>query len=168
MNTIIIEEREEKQALITRERVGMFKLASVMGPAYIKIQAAAKACGTTLDCAPFTSYVVEDWAKTTSMGFFGMLRSAFTQKWELEMGFESACAVPTETGIESIVIPGGRYVKTMHYGPYHKVGDTYKKVYAFALKEGVTLGGKSYEFYLNDPREVKPAEYKTEVLVPIL
>lgn len=48
-----------------------------------------------------------------------------------------------------------------------KVGETYKKLDAYAKKKNLKLENASYEFYLNDPQKVSKDKLETEILVPI-
>lgn len=160
---------EEKEAVVIKDKVGMFKLASVMGPAYRKIQEVSQFEGLHLDKVPFTSYVVQNWKKTTQMGFFGMLVNVLFHKWEIEMGFiiNGEATLDHVDDIDVISIPGGKFLETTHIGAYKNVGETYKKLYAFAEENNLTMGGKSYEFYENDPTCTPEKELSTKVLVPL-
>jgi len=60
-----------------------------------------------------------------------------------------------------------QYVKTFHYGPYQKVGATYKKMYAWAKAKDLSFENESIEFYLNDPRGTKKESSKTMALIPV-
>lgn len=52
-------------------------------------------------------------------------------------------------------LPKQFYVKTIHQGPYQKVGATYKKMYFGAMSKNIDLLDESIEIYLNDPKETK-------------
>lgn len=160
---------EEKQAIVIKDKVGMMKLASIMGPAYSKIQEVCQFEGVHIDEVPFTSYVVENWQKTTQMGFFAMIANVLFHKWEIEMGFliNGKAALDHLDDIDVITIPGGQYLEAKHIGPYQKVGDTYKKLYAFACKNNLAMGPKSYEYYENDPTITPQEKLETKVLVPL-
>lgn len=161
---------EDKQAIVIRDTVGMMKLASIMGPAYSKIQEVSQFEGIHIDEVPFTSYVVDNWEKTTQMGFFGMIASVLFHKWEIEMGFliNGKATVDHVDDIDVITIPGGQFLETKHMGPYQKVGDTYKKLYAYASENNLILGPKSYEYYENDPSITPQEKLETRVLVPLV
>ncbi len=159
---------KERKALIISDSLGMFKLAKAMGAAYPKIKSYLDSNNVIYNSAPFTSYVVDNWEKTVNMSGFSMVLSVFTQKWIIEMGYEIEGELENKDDMTVITLPSDEYIETMHIGPYQKVGDTYKKIYAFSEKGGRKLGGKSYEYYLNDPKETSKEKLETRVLVPLL
>ena len=158
--------REQQKALIIKDSVGTLKLAKVMGPAYAKIMDYLKGKNVEL-CTPFTSYHVGNWEETVNMSGLKMFFSLFTKKWDIEMGFEVPANIDGSGEIQAITLPAGKYLQTMHIGPYNKVGESYKKIYKYAKEQKHTLGNCSYEFYLNDPRETPQNKLETQILVPV-
>ena len=59
------------------------------------------------------------------------------------------------------------YLRAMHYGPYQKVSETYRKMWNYANENKLKLENESFEFYLNDPTTVKKENIETEVLIGI-
>lgn len=161
-------ELNERQALVKTDSVGMFKLAKVMGPAYISLKSYLEDKKIEFNPIPFTSYAVDNWEETVNLKGLKMLINIFTKKWDIAMGYEISEEINLTDDMQLIILPAGKYIETMHMGPYQNVGETYKKIYAFAQTEGVKLGDKSYEYYMNDPREVSKKELETKVLVPIV
>lgn len=157
----------EKKALVKTASLGMFKLAKAMGEAYCNLKDYLEKNNIEFNQIPFTSYAVDDWEKTVNLKGFKMLINIFTKKWDIEMGYEVVGDVKEKDDMDVIALPAAEYIETMHIGPYQNVGETYKKIYEYAQKEGYTLGNKSYEYYLNDPREVTKDKLETRVLVPI-
>lgn len=159
--------RDEQKALVISDTVGMMKLAKVMGPAYRKIQAHLKEKGIEPVSAPLTSYVVDNWEETVNMKGLKAFFSVFTKKWQIQMGFE----VPDDTEgtdtIEVIHLPAGEYLQTTHFGPYQKVGETYKKIYYHAKEQNLIPGVRSFEYYVNDPTKVTKDKLETRILVPV-
>jgi len=65
------------------------------------------------------------------------------------------------------VQPGGKFLSTVHTGPYKKIGAAYEAVMSHARDNSIELTVPSREVYLTDPNQVKsPAENVTEVLIP--
>lgn len=159
--------KEAKSALVITESVGTFKLGKVMGPAYMEIQNYLNQNGIQIKEAPFTIYQVENWEETINMSGLKAIISLFIKKWNIEMGFEIPESMEGVGRIKPITLPRGQYLQTMHLGPYHKVGDSYKKIYQFSKENGYALGNCSYEYYLNDPRETPKDKLETKVIVPI-
>ena len=161
--------RDAQTALVIRDQVGMFKLPKVMGPAYMKIARYLEENGITPKEAPFTSYHVGNWNDTINMKGFKAVLSALMKKWDVEMGFPLPSDVDLRGNdvINSITLPGGEYIKTLHVGPYQSIGAAYKAIYQLAKQEDLVLRHKSYEFYLNSPREVTKDKLETRILVPV-
>jgi AraC family transcriptional regulator len=66
-------------------------------------------------------------------------------------------------------IPGGKYARTVHVGPYEQLGDAWARLMGEWLPaSGYRIGpGVTYEVYLNDPSRVAKEELRTELYVPI-
>ncbi|OPY38203.1 MAG: Bacterial transcription activator, effector binding domain [Methanoregula sp. PtaU1.Bin051] len=69
--------------------------------------------------------------------------------------------------IRAYDLPGGKMVRTVHYGPYETCEPTYLKLFSWIAEKGLIINGPVREIYPNDPREVKPEEIITEILVPV-
>jgi effector-binding domain-containing protein len=92
---------------------------------------------------------------------------AFTKKWHFQAGIPTGIQLETSGLMNCRKIGKKSYIKTVHHGPYHKVGQTYKKMYAWAKERDEVLGDESIECYLNDPRETKKSMLETMVLIPV-
>lgn len=64
-------------------------------------------------------------------------------------------------------LPGGRMVRAVHHGPYETCESTYLAVFSWIESHHLRVAGPIREMYPNDPREVKPEEILTEILVPV-
>ena len=64
-------------------------------------------------------------------------------------------------------LPGGRMVRTLHRGPYDTCESTYLALFSWMEKHHLRIAGPIREIYPNDPREVRPEEIITEILVPV-
>jgi effector-binding domain-containing protein len=69
--------------------------------------------------------------------------------------------------IEVYPLPGGKMVRTVHKGPYETCESTYLALFSWIEHHHLQIAGPIREIYPNDPREVKPEEILTEILVPI-
>ncbi|MBF0433011.1 MAG: GyrI-like domain-containing protein [Fibrobacteria bacterium] len=166
---ITVIKREETRALAISEKVGTMKLGKVMGPAYMLIMDLMKKAGVECgkDNIPFTVYKNIDWEQQNKTGLFAMINMMFFHKWDMDIGIPCPETVKAEGRAREIKLQAGEFVQTMHRGPYMKVGETYKKIQAYAMGKGIKLKNYSIEFYQNDPRETPATELKTEVLVPV-
>jgi AraC family transcriptional regulator len=72
-------------------------------------------------------------------------------------------------GLSELVIPGGRYARTTHLGPYQTLGDTWSRLMGEWLpRSEYRVGdGVSYEVYRNNPMNAKPEELITDIYVPL-
>lgn len=166
---ITIKEIPPSPALSIKAEVGTFKMAKIMGPAYEKIMAHYQANNieTTENDIPYCIYHDVDWGAMKQKGLLPMIKLMFFHTWKLEMGIPAKGACSPAENMVSAVFPSGKFLSTIHKGPYMKVSETYNKLIAYAEQNGLSFNSYSVERYLNDPREVKSSEIQTEVLVPL-
>ena len=84
------------------------------------------------------------------------------------------CACRSLTGIcrssyefQTRVLPAATVARTVHVGPYDKLEKAYGAIMAWIPKHQFDVAGPIQERYLNSPDEVPPADYRTEIEVPI-
>lgn len=167
---ITILTREKQHTICISDTVGTFKLGKIMGPAYEEIYSTITGQNIELDenNVPFTIYNDLDWSRINQSGFFAMIYLLFFHQWKIDMGIPCPESVKVQRRQKSLSIEAGKFLQTLHIGPYQKVGDTYKKMIAYANQENLSIKNKSIEFYRNDPRYTPQSELKTEVLIPLL
>jgi len=86
---------------------------------------------------------------------------------------DAAVAVPDgvalPAGLTEQRVPGGRYARTLHVGPYEQLGTAWGRF----KREGLEArghrrrDGASYEVYLNDPMQTPKEALQTELYIPI-
>jgi AraC family transcriptional regulator len=92
---------------------------------------------------------------------------------ESELRSDAAIVIPPDVrvpdGLTEQQVPGGRYAKTTHLGPYSELGDTWARFMGQWLpSSNERLGsGVTYEIYLNTPAEVPPEQLRTELYMPL-
>jgi effector-binding domain-containing protein len=64
-------------------------------------------------------------------------------------------------------LAGGPAAVTVHHGPYAEIGPAYHTISGWVRDHGHELNGGPREVYLNDPSQLDPADYRTEVQWPI-
>lgn len=71
--------------------------------------------------------------------------------------------------VHAIDLPGGRYAVLIHKGPYAELEKAYKWLYGTWLPQsGEEPDDRPcYEEYLNNPRDLPPAEWLTEICLPL-
>lgn len=75
---------------------------------------------------------------------------------------------PSELGkVRLAAIDEGRSVQMLHQGPYADAEEAIARMRAFAEEQGLTLGGRHHEIYLNDPREVDEGDLLTVLRRPV-
>lgn len=72
-----------------------------------------------------------------------------------------------ELGVQTIV--KGEYAMTTHFGPYQKLGDTYRKLFGEWLpRSGREVAtAPCFEIYLNAPDSTEPEDLLTDIHVPL-
>ncbi|HEY4219085.1 MAG TPA: GyrI-like domain-containing protein [Gemmatimonadaceae bacterium] len=86
---------------------------------------------------------------------------------------DAGIVVPSDmklpSGVTEQTIPGGEYATAVHTGPYAGL----PAFWAQLTGEWLPTSGRrraeglSYEFYLNNPMQVPPAELRTEIRIPL-
>ncbi len=165
---IHIAEHGARHALEIGVEIPMWKIAKTFADNFPRIGAHIEASGATCSGAPYGRYLEVDWSCMDGGGFFAMLKMMLTQKLKLQVGMPVAEPVPGSGDITSVEIPGGKFVETIHRGPYQKLGDTYKKLLAWADAQGVRLDDVSIESYINDPTTVPKDQIETLIQVRVL
>jgi effector-binding domain-containing protein len=78
-------------------------------------------------------------------------------------------AVVADSGeMTSRVLPAATVARTVHLGPYDRLGDAYGELSEWIGDHGFVVVGVARERYLNEPGpDVAPADYLTEIDLPI-
>lgn len=168
-NDIKIIENEIGYVIEIEENVSMFKMPKLMGQNYKTIFAyfAEKGIQNSEDTIPYTRYLDIEWEKQMKRGAIGNMVDAFTKNWHFHVGVPSTKKLGNKDRMISNKISQKKYIGTMHYGPYQKVGNTYKKMWKFAQDNNLKIDNESIEYYLNDPTTVTKDKIETEVLIGI-
>ncbi len=164
---IEIIDKEIGNVLEIEENIPMWKMPSTMGSDFKAILEYIQKHGNVNTESPYARYLGIEWESQINKGFLTNLIEVFTKKWHFQSGIPVSKKIKATSPMKSTFLGNAQYVKTIHHGPYHKVGDTYKKMYTWAIGQNLELVDESIEFYLNDPREVKKEELETMVLIPI-
>jgi effector-binding domain-containing protein len=82
------------------------------------------------------------------------------------IGFEVDDAVPGDGTVESLHIPAGETLRTLHIGPYERLPETYAALQSYASGHGLQLDEHAmWEEYRSHP-EVEPGLTETVVHWP--
>jgi effector-binding domain-containing protein len=86
---------------------------------------------------------------------------------DLEVALPVNGEVEDSEDIHTYELPAVKMIRTIHKGPYQKVGEAYERLFAWMAENGKEIKGPYREHYLNDPREVPEEEILTEVYAQI-
>jgi effector-binding domain-containing protein len=87
---------------------------------------------------------------------------------DAEVCLPIAHELPISGYFQARVLPAATVAKTLHVGPYDDLGEAYDAIMAWIPKHAFDVAGPIQERYLNSPDEVPPAEYRTQIEVPIV
>lgn len=111
-------------------------------------------------------YLVSLGEKPSGMPF-GAYYNMDMSALDIEAGFPVAKALPPKGEIKSSLIPGGKFVSTLHRGPYDTIEPAYAALTEWAKANGHEPTGIAYEYYLNDPNSDPSIVAETEIRFPL-
>ena len=85
----------------------------------------------------------------------------------MRIGMAVEAPVEGNGEIEAVAIESRKCLRTIHRGPYQKVGDTYKEIVDWAEASNVELANHTMENYINDPTTVAKEDIETLILIPV-
>ena len=153
MEKIEIVEKEIGDVVEIEERVPMWKMPSAMSRDFNLILEHLKSMGADCKEAPYARYLDIDWELEMKTGAFGNFIRMFTKQWHFQTGMPVSVPIEGTGNLVCRKIQNKKYVKTIHHGPYQKVGAAYKRMYVWTRAQKLSLENESMEFYLNDPRD---------------
>ena len=164
---IRIEQQPPLHALEIARNAPMWKIPKLLGNDFPRIDKQITAQGGSRTGAPYVRYMEIDWQQMRHCGPLRMLWQMLTSKQPMRIGM--AVAAPVEGGgdIEAVAIESLTCVRTIHRGPYQKVGDTYKEIVDWAEANDVELADYTMENYINDPTTVAKEDIETLILIPV-
>jgi len=164
----IVVDKEIGNVIEISQKIAMWKIPSTIEEdlgslyAYLQTQNQIESMGI-----PYTHYTHIDWEAQMHKGIWQMIMDIFRFQWDLRIGIPTSTQVLSQANMQTAFIPKQKYLETIHYGPYQKLGRTYKALYHYAKANDIKLGNNLFEFYQNNPKEVKPYELQTTVMVVI-
>ncbi len=159
--------REIGNVIEIEENVSMMKMPQVMGRDLTMITEYMKANNVKCAEPPYSRYLDINWKVQMNMSKFANFMAMFTKKWHFMVGMPTSVKMESQGVMQTGLYPSQRYVKATHFGPYHKVGNTYAEMYKWLTAKGLKALPESIEFYLNDPHTVKKEDLETLVMIPV-
>jgi len=166
-NEIQIVEQDLKNTLEIKANIPMWKMPVMISKAYKKIVEHLEKSNIEPSDPPYIHYLNINWDEVKEEGRFLSFIKMFNRKWEMLIGFPVKENREGSGEISAGILPKGKYVQSMHYGPYQKVGETYKEMISWIKQNNLDIMNESVEIYLNDPRNTKKKDLQTIVLIPI-
>ena len=164
---IRIEQQPPLHALEVAADAPMWKIPKLLGDNFPRISKHITGEGGNCAGAPYVRYMEIDWQQMRHCGPLKMLWQMLTSKQPMRIGMVVEAPVAGEGDIEAITIESLNCVRTIHRGPYQKVGDTYKQIVDWAEANGVELANYTMENYINDPTTVAKEDIETLILIPV-
>jgi effector-binding domain-containing protein len=146
-------ELPEQPALCVRFRTSMDKIKDDIGRSYGAIFAQIGKAGAVPAGEPLALYYDVEMDPSNI---------------DVETCMPVAGEVEGEGEVTYCVLPGGRFVSTVHRGPYETMEQTYVELFAYLKENGLALTGPTREVYLTDPSQLqRPEDNLTRILFPV-
>jgi len=75
---------------------------------------------------------------------------------------------PDDRGIGIKTVPATRSASLMYQGPYEDIGPEYARLWTWIAENSFVPSGPPRELWYSDPATTEPAEYLTEIQMPIV
>ena len=141
-----IETQPSMPGLYVRTRCPLQALGQVAGECWGQIGAYLGEVGSAPTGGPYIAY-----------------HNADMNDLDVEMGFPVAGPLPGKGTVQFRVLPECRVATYLYTGPYSQIGAAYGALQAWMSEQGLQPGAQMYEWYLNDPDYVAPAELLTRI-----
>lgn len=86
---------------------------------------------------------------------------------DIEMAVPITGRISIDPEFEVKNLPGGKVIFAIHSGTYRNIGETYIKIFEFAVKNNYEIQGLTRELYITNPKEKPENELITEVQLPV-
>lgn len=139
-------------AAVLRETVPMSALTDFFSRAFHATMGAAQVQGVPVTGPPF-----------------GLYFSMPTETVDVAAGFPTASPIsPTDDGVTTTDLPGGRAAQVLHVGTYDDLGRTYDRLMAWLGQQGLRPADVMWESYLNEPDPDHPETAETLITWPLV
>ena len=148
---ISIHDLPEQDVLAIRAHRPTVEIPTFLGSSFEQLYARLALLGVTPAGPPFVIY------------------HAFEpERIDAEVCVPYAGVLESDGSVTTRHLPATMAARMLHIGPYDTIGGAYAAVEAWTHEHGYEPSGPVRECYLNGPGDgVSPAEYRTEVLLPI-
>jgi effector-binding domain-containing protein len=95
---------------------------------------------------------------------FGLYHGAPAETADVEAGFATDRAVEPAGAVIASSLPGGRVARVVHHGAYDALGESWGRLHAWVVEQGLQPGDVMWEVYVTEPSpDIDPAELRTEL-----
>ena len=153
LSEIAIEEFPAVEALTCSREITMEEMPSMFGESMGKIFAAIQAQKIQPQGTPFAYYSGYD---------------AVTGKMKMTAGIAVSSGGKTAGDVVLVKYKAFTALKGLHSGPYEELSGSYEALGKYAKENNIALTSEAWEFYLNDPGEIKdPTLLQTMIAMPV-
>lgn len=165
---ISVRERESSQpAVEVPATVRLWQVPKALASGFAVARECIERAGGEVDGMPFARYLGIDWQSFRHKGAFAQFLQVLIGRQEMRSGLFTTRHLECEGPVITTEVPAGRYVTAIHRGHYHKVGDTYREVYDWALAQGLELEDSTLEHYIDDPSEMPITDVRTRIWIAL-
>jgi AraC family transcriptional regulator len=165
---ISIEQQPPYHSLENARSAPMWKIPKLLSEDFPRLDRHITAHGGVRSGAPYVRYQEIDWPEMRHCGPLRMLWQMLTTKQAMRIGMAVEAPVESDGDIEASSFEAMTCVRTIHRGPYQKVGETYKVIVDWAENNNVKLADYTMENYINDPTTVAKEDIETLILIPVV
>lgn len=142
-----VTEEAKIEVLCIHTRSSVETLPMVLGQCYGELMTYMQVHGVGMKGAPYVAYYNMDM-----------------NDLDIEVGVAVSKPAEGNERIKSETLPEGRYISTLHVGPYKKIEPAYRALMSYMEEHNLKATGVAYEFYLNDPQDTLEENLETKVL----
>lgn len=165
---IRIERQPPLHALEIARNAPMWKIPKLLGDDFPRIEKHITEKDGARTGSPYVRYLEIDWPEMRNCGPLKMVWKMLTSKQPMRIGMAVEAPVEGNDEIETVAIESQMCLRTIHKGPYQKVGDTYEEIVDWAEANKVELANHTMENYINDPTTVAKEDIETLILIPVV
>jgi len=153
VSEIGVEEFPEIDALVSSVSGNMQQVATLLSECYSKVFAEIQKQSLQPQGSPFAYYSGYD----PETGIYTMTA-----------GMPVSSGAKSSGDVKAVKYKAFKAVKALHTGPYDEMQPSYEAIMEYAKTNNLKLGSESWEFYMNDPSEIKdPTLLQTIIAMPV-
>lgn len=168
MNQAIhISRQKSDPALEITVTIPVTKVQQTLADNWAKISSQIEASSAKQIGHPYAQFLDINWEKLTSPSPFSQLKQMMFAKQKLVAGIRLKKPVQSTTQITSTEFSPGRCIMANHFGPHHKVIETYKAILMWARQHRLDVKNNPIEIYPHTPGDNSSDQNQIIILVPI-